>query len=388
MLKVNKKNFFLVIFLIIILLPVKDVFGIDIDDKIIQNEKDNFGINTFIKKSKEFSGDFFDDMDLNEILNLVLKGQIDNKKIYKKTISIFGQEINQSLKSMVSILFIIVIHSILFSLSESLENKNISKLIYYVQYILIVTIIMNDFSNIINMIKSTIVNLVSFINLLIPILISLMIYTGSITTSSILEPVIIFMINFIGNAIQDIFIPFIMIIVSLNIISKISDRVQVYKISKFFQSTIIWVLGIVLTIFVGVVSLEGTLGSTIDGITAKTAKTIVSSAIPVVGKILGDVTDSVLGCGVVLKNAVGFIGVIIIFGICIIPIIKVFILMFIYKIIASISEVIADSKIVLLIEQMSNVFKILLAVLTTVSMMVIIGTTVLIKMSNSSVMFR
>lgn len=44
------------------------------------------------------------------------------------------------------------------------------------------------------------------------------------------------------------------------------------------------VLGIVLTIFVGVVSLEGTLSSSIDGITAKTGKAVVSSAIPVVGK--------------------------------------------------------------------------------------------------------
>ena len=47
-------------------------------------------------------------------------------------------------------------------------------------------------------------------------------------------------------------------------------------------------LGIFLTIFVGIVSLEGTLSSSVDGITAKTAKAAVSSFIPVVGKVLGD----------------------------------------------------------------------------------------------------
>ncbi len=56
-----------------------------------------------------------------------------------------------------------------------------------------------------------------------------------------------------------------------------------------------------------VVSLEGTLSSSIDGITAKTGKAVVSSAIPVVGKILGDAVDTVLGCGLILKNAVGII---------------------------------------------------------------------------------
>ena len=43
------------------------------------------------------------------------------------------------------------------------------------------------------------------------------------------------------------------------------------------------------------------------GITAKTAKSLVSSGIPVVGKILGDVVDSVIGCGIILKNAIGIV---------------------------------------------------------------------------------
>ena len=68
----------------------------------------------------------------------------------------------------------------------------------------------------------------------------------------------------------------------LIIISKISDRIQLKKISKFMQSSIVWVLGIVLTVFISVLSLEGTLTASVDGITAKTAKAAVSSLIPVV----------------------------------------------------------------------------------------------------------
>ena len=154
------------------------------------------------------------------------------------------------------------------------------------------------------------------------------------------------------------------------------------------KSSTIWFLGLVLTIFVGLVSLEGTLASSIDGITAKTAKSIVSSAVPIVGKILGDVIDSVLGCGVILKNATGFLGVIIIIGICILPILKLTVLTISYKLVASVSGVIADSKIVKLLEQVSDIFKVLLAILVSVSFMVIIGTTLLIKMSNTGMMFR
>ena len=289
---------------------------------------------------------------------------------------------------MISILAIIIIHSILKAVSESLENDNISKLIYYVQYIAIVTIIMSNFSDIINLVKETSNNLIGFMNTLIPILISLMIYTGSIVTSSMLEPIILFMVNFIGNLIQDILIPIILIIASISIVAKISDKVQVEKLSKFLKSSTVWFLGVILTIFVGIVSLEGTLSSSVDGITAKTAKTIVSSAVPVVGKILGDVVDSVLGCGIILKNAVGFLGVLIIIGICALPIIKLSVLTISYKLVASISEVIADAKIVKLLDEMGDIFKILLGILVSIAFMVIIGTTILIKMSNSGMMYR
>ena len=138
----------------------------------------------------------------------------------------------------------------------------------------------------------------------------------------------------------------------------------------------------------GIVSLEGTLASSVDGITAKTAKSIVSSAVPVVGKILGDVVDSVLGCGIILKNAVGFVGVVIIISICIVPILKLSVLTISYKLVASISEVIADAKIVILLDEMGDIFKILLGILFTIFFMVIIGTTLLIKMSNTGMMYR
>lgn len=86
------------------------------------------------------------------------------------------------------------------------------------------------------------------------------------------------------NIIQAFVIPLVLILTSLVIISKISDKVQINKLSKFLKSGIVGFLGIILTIFVGVVSLEGTLSSSVDGITAKTTKAVVSSAIPVVGK--------------------------------------------------------------------------------------------------------
>ena len=353
-----------------------------------EEQKETFGINSFIEEAQKYSGDFFENIDIGEVLNSAISGNIDNNMLYSKIFNLFGAEVVKGLTSLASILIIIIIHSILKSISENLNNENISKLIFYIEYIAIVTIIMSNFSEVIQTVRDTENNLVGFMNSLIPILISLMLFTGSITTSTIMEPLILFIINFIGTLIQNLLIPITLIVAVLSIVSKISDKVQIDNLSKFMKSGVVWILGIVLTVFVGVLSLEGNLSSSIDGVTAKTAKTVVSTAIPVVGKILGDAVDSVLGCGVVLKNAVGFVGVIIIIGICIMPILKLGILTIAYKLTSAVSEPIADGKIVKLLDQIGDIFKILLAILTSLSVLVIVGTTLVIKISNSGMMYR
>ena len=358
------------------------------EEETLEEQQEEFGISEFIEKADEYSGEFFEDMDMNKILENSIKGEVDNQTLLKKVLDLLEGELVDGFTVLGSILAIVVIHSILKSVSESLENDTISKLIYYVQYILIVTIVMMNFSDIVQIVKDTCNNLIGFVNILIPLLISLMIYTGSITTSGVLEPIILFLINFIGNIIQTLIIPIVLIFTSLIVISKISNNVQIDKLSNFLKSGVVWFFGIILTIFVAVISLEGTLSSSVDGITAKTTKAVVSSAIPVVGKILGDAVDTVLGCGIILKNAVGVIGIIIVIGICIIPILKLGIFTIAYKLMSPICEPISDKNITSLLAQIGDVYKIFLAILCSVSIMLIVGTALVVKISNTGMMYR
>lgn len=382
------KKFLLIAIVVVCVVAIGNISYAETDVQTMKEQQEEFKIQDFIKGAEEYSGEFFDNIDVGDVLEQAIKGEVDNSTFAKRILNLLGKEVTTNVKSIVSILAIIIIHSVLKSISESLENDGISKLIYYVQYILIVTIIMANFSDIIKLVQDTTSNLLGFMNMLVPLLVTLMLYTGSITTSTVIEPIILFMINFIGNMIQNLIIPLVLIFTSLVVISKISDRVQIDKLSKFLKSGIVWFLGIVLTIFVGVVSLEGTLSSSVDGITAKTSKAVVSSAIPVVGKILGDAVDTVLGCGVVLKNAVGLVGVIIIIGICIMPILKLTVLTASYKLLSALVQPIADKPITSLLEQIGDIFKIFLGILSAMSFMLIIGTTLVLKMSNSAMMYR
>ena len=347
-----------------------------------------FGISDFVKETEKYTDDFFNDINISDMIDNAITGEIDNSTLLNKIINLLGSEVKSTLQTLVGILIIVLIHSVLKSVTDNLEDNNISKIIYYVQYILIVTLIMSNFSSLLTSITTTIDDLIGFMNCLVPMLTTLMLYTGSIVTSGMLEPMILFIIGFIGNAIKMLIMPVVSMITVLIIVSKISDRVQISKRSGFLKSSVVWFLGIILTVFVGVVSLEGNLTSSVDGITAKTAKAAVSNLIPVVGKVLGDSVDSVLGSGIILKNALGVVGVIIIIGICIMPIIKLATLSIMYSIASAVIEPLADSKIVKLLDEMGGIFKLLLAILCSVSVLLIIGITLVVKISNSGMMYR
>ena len=357
-------------------------------DDILESQRESLNINGFINEANKYTKEIFEDIDFGEFLNETIKGNVDNTTIIHKILGLFGEEIIQTIKIMGSIIIVIVVHSILKSVTDNLENKGVSQITYYVQYILIVTLVMLNFSDIVNLVKDTISNLVGFSYTLLPILTTLMITTGSIASANIMQPILLFLITFIGNIITTIIIPIVLVSTALSIVSKVSDKVQIGKLSKFFNSSVVWVLGIILTVFVGLLSVEGTLSSSVDGVTAKTAKAAVSNFVPVVGKILGDAVDTVIGCGNILKNAVGIVGVVVIIGICILPIIKLTILMATYYLASAVCEPIADEKVVSLLSKIGDTFKLLLAILMSVSMMLIIGVTLVVKITNSGLMYR
>lgn len=338
------------------------------------------GIDVFLEESQKYIQNT--DIDLVGVFNDSLTGKIEVNNIFNNFFELFGDELKNGMQNMIIILIIIVIHSILKTIIENLGNESTVKIAYFLQYLIIVTLVINTFVDTIEIVKNTILNIISYMNLFVPILVTLMLASGSIVMSSTSEILLLFAINIIGNIIENIIVPLVLISTTLSIVSNFSDKVHLSRLSKFFKSAIMWILGIILTIFICLLSIEGTLGSSVDNMTAKTSKVAVSTFIPVVGKIMGDSVDSILGCANILKNSVGVIGAIILFGIVLIPIIKVSILWIIIKMISAICEIIADESIVKLFDEIADSYKVLFGILISVSAMFIIGITLILRMTS------
>ena len=299
----------------------------DEKNEIISSQEKALGIGDFISEADKYTGN----IDISQIFEETVSGKLDNTKIIKYIIAILGDNMKGAITMIAGIIVVVIIHSILKAISENLGNESIAKIAYYIQYILI---------------KTSIQNLSAFTNTLIPLLSTLMITTGNIVTSRMIEPMLLFLITFISNLIVNVIIPIILVATALGIISKISDEVQVDKLSKFFKKGSVWVLTTVLGLFMTLTTLEGGVTSGLDGVTLKAGKSIVSNAIPVVGGILGDAIDTVLGYSNIIKNAVGIVGIIVVMCICIQPILNLTALTITYYLGAALCQPIADEKIV------------------------------------------
>ncbi len=116
---------------------------------------------------------------------------------------------------MITVLIIIIIHSLFKAIIENLGNHSSSKIVYFIQYLIIVTLITDSLISMIDLTRNSIQEIVNFMNLLIPLLSTLMLTTGCITTTGIVQPIILFMISFIGNFIANFIIPMLLISMTL-----------------------------------------------------------------------------------------------------------------------------------------------------------------------------
>lgn len=126
----SKIKKFLVKILIIMIFTIAiqsitPIYAIENND-VIEQQKASFGIEEFIKNSEKYGGDFFEDINIKDMMNNAIQGKVDNSSIFKKILNLFGNEFTDSLKTTISILVIIIIHAILKSVSESLENDRCS----------------------------------------------------------------------------------------------------------------------------------------------------------------------------------------------------------------------------------------------------------------------
>ena len=277
---------------------------------------------------------------------------------------------------------------VLQTLQNAFEHHTVSKVAYAMIYMVLIILALNSFHIAISYTEEAIQTMINFIIALIPLLLALMASVGSITSVAFFHPIIIFLVNTSGLMIQHITLPLLFLSALLSIVSTLTDHYKVTQLAQLLRNLAVGMLGTFLTIFLGVISVQGASSAVTDGITVRTAKFVTGNFVPVIGKMFTDATDTVISASVLLKNTVGIIGVAILLLIAVFPAIKVLTLALIYKMAAALLQPLGGGPIIECLEIISKRVIYIFAALAIVSLMFFLAITIIIGAGNLTLMMR
>ena len=230
--------------------------------------------------------------------------------------------------------------------------------------------------------------MVSFVQALLPLLLTLLASIGGVSSAAIMHPFIMAALGLLGTLIKNFVFPLIYFSGILSIISHINKKIKISNFAAFLKDVGVASLGIFLTLFVGFLGIQGIAGVVVDSVTLKTAKFMTGTFVPVVGKMMADALEVIVGTSLLLKNAVGLIGVIILLVLCAFPVIKIISLVIIYRLAAALVQPIGESGVSDALQTMGNALTLVFAAVAGVGLMFFIAISVVVGMGNFNVMLR
>lgn len=328
--------------------------------------------------------------DPQKILEDAAKGNMDvNLNGFLQRIGMYlCKEIYLNMNIMIKLIVLIILCAILKNLQASFMSESVGEIAFYACYIVIVSILLVSFHTVMDLACNIIDSMVAFMHATIPVLITLLATGGNLTSAGIFQPILVMLVEVTATVMKNLFIPLIFLSTVLTVIDNISDKVEVSRLTGFIKQISGWVLGLILTVFIAVISIQGSVGAVVDGVTSKTAKFAISTFVPVAGKYLADAADTVIGCTLLIKNAAGLAVMIGVIAICIVPLLKILALVFLFRITCVLVEPISEKRIVNCINQMAGSLTFILGIVASIAFMFLVSITVMIGAGNISTMIR
>ncbi|BFH61677.1 stage III sporulation protein AE [Paenibacillus azoreducens] len=338
---------------------------------------------------KDYGG-FFPDQKVPSFMDILLPGgeSFNVKSVLSALGSFMWHEVVYNGKLLVTIVMLSIMSMILETLQSAFERKTVSKVAYSLCYMVIIVLAINSFNVAIGYAKEAIDRMIDFMMAMLPLLFALLASMGNVVTVSVTHPLIIFMINTVGTLIYTLIFPLLFFSAVLHLVSSLSDKYKLTQLANLLRNISVGFLGVLLTIFLGVISVQGITSSVTDGVTIRAAKYVSGSFIPVVGKMFADASDTVISASLLIKNSIGLVGVIIILFLCAFPAVKILVLALIYNVSAAIMQPLGDSPITTCLETIGKSMLYVFAALAAVGLMFFLAITIMLTAGNVTVMMR
>lgn len=330
------------------------------------------------------------DLSFKQMIGSLLKGEkiFDYRDIINKVIKIFFSEIFTNSRFLIEVIIIAIIIALLKNLSSSFGETTVSNMASIVCSCVVISLCLGSLRYTYGVCSETIETMISFMQAILPVLITLLISIGNLATGALFNPVILAAINIFSAACHKFILPAVFLSCTFFLINSITEHSYIKKLASFMRQCAVFIMGLMATLFSGLTAVQGIVSSSADGVLVKTAKFSIDNFVPIVGGFMADSVDLVLSCTALLKNSVGAIGVITLIFLMLIPMIKLLAVAVMYKIASIILEPIGSGNISDCLNEMGNTVIVLLIIMVLASIMFLIFLTILINTGSSAVTAR
>jgi stage III sporulation protein AE len=227
-------------------------------------------------------------------------------------------------------------------------------------------------------------SLTLYIKSLVPIVMSISLAGGNISGATMFQPSILISTQLISIIASEILIPFLMVAVCIAIVNNLSNKMHLNKMVELIKKSIKWGLGILLTIFASIMMVQGLIAPAMDGAAGKSIKFAISNFIPIVGGILSDSINVVVGHSLMLKNIIGTAGMIITALICFEPLVKIIALITIFYLTAAVIQPISDKRLPNSITEIASAMSTLALIIVSIELMFLVNLTIAVLAGGSA----
>jgi stage III sporulation protein AE len=261
--------------MIILLLSIFTAYCDDTGD-IMQAQLDNLDLSEIEKYVEDLNSEsrgMMPEVDVKELILSLFKGNIlrNVEDLGKGIASYFFKEVIGSLAIMGKLIILAIFCAVLQNLHTAFEEDTIGRLAYGICYILVIIMAVSSFKEAMSIGVEVIDKMVGFMQALMPMLLSLLTAVGGITSSAIFQPLLFSSIALITTFIKIFIMPLVLFSAVLSILNNLSESINISRLAELLKQVAIGALGLVLTAFTGIITVQGIASSSIDGASIRTA---------------------------------------------------------------------------------------------------------------------
>ena len=267
-----------------------------------------------------------------------------------------------------SLIAVVLLMRVLTNLSGSAANT-----IRLTGAVVIGLMLLEPLNSMIHLGTDTVGEMSEYGKLLLPVMTAAMAAQGGVTSSAAIYTATVVFNSVLTSVISRVVVPALYVYLCICIASCGVKQEMLDKIRNLIKRSIIWCLKAILYVFAGYMSITSVISGTVDTSTLKATKIAISSAIPVIGKVLSDSSETILLSAGIMKNAAGAYGTLAIIALFIGPFIEIGVPYLLLKLTGSVCNLFGTKETVSLIDNFSTGMGIILAMIGTVCVLLLIS---------------